>query len=446
MISFDEAQACYGEHVRALASESVPTPAASGRVLAAPVAAAVDLPRFDQSAMDGYALRHQDVPAVLPLRGRAEAGAAAPALLAGSCVRILTGAPLPAGADTVVPQEKVDSRGDTVRFSAAAASGQHIRYRAEEVSAGQLIARPGQCLGPGSVAALCAAGVAAVQVTRAPRVCVLVTGDEVVPVGQPLSDSATPDANGPLIAAWLAAAGVRDVRVQSVADDAPTVVQALSTALQQADLIIINGIGFEDWVDDLEETGYSGMIVDTSDGILIKTHNEEHNHDEGDPHIWLNPVSAKIQVQNIANAFSNSDPANDQYYQSNAAKYIKELDLLDSKIRTELSNCKNDFIAFHDAFSYFAKEYNLNQHTIISSNDPHGEATAKTLEKIISTAKKLNIKVIFAEESVDTRTSEIIANEIGGKVLVLSPLEVVSDGTYISRMNENLENLKEALC
>ena len=253
MISFDEAQACYGEHVRALASESIPTPAASGRVLAAPAAATVDLPRFDQSAMDGYALRHQDVPAVLPLRGRAEAGAAAPALLAGSCVRILTGAPLPAGADTVVPQEQVDSRGDTVRFSAAAASGQHIRYRAEEVSAGQLIARPGQCLGPGSVAALCAAGVAAVQVTRAPRVCVLVTGDEVVPVGQPLSDSATPDANGPLIAAWLAAAGVRDVRVQSVADDAPTVVQALSTALQQADLIITSGgasVGDRDHIPD----------------------------------------------------------------------------------------------------------------------------------------------------------------------------------------------------
>ena len=215
--------------------------------------------------------------------------------------------------------------------------------------------------------------------------------------------------------------------------------------MQNADLIIINGIGFENWVDGLEETGYSGMIVDTSDGILIKT-DKERNHDEGDPHIWLNPVYAKIQVQNIAIAFSNSDPANDQYYQSNAAKYIKELDLLDSKIRTELSNCKNDFISFHDAFSYFADEYNLNQHTIISSNDPHGEATAKTLENIISTAKKLNINVIFAEENVDTRTSEIIANEIDGKVLVLSPLEVVSDGTYISRMNENLENLKEALC
>lgn len=214
--------------------------------------------------------------------------------------------------------------------------------------------------------------------------------------------------------------------------------------MQNADLIIINGIGFENWVDNLEETGYSGQIIDTSNGILIKT--EEISSVSGDPHIWLNPVYAKIQVQNIANAFSNSDPINEQYYQSNAAKYIEELDLLDSKIRAELSDCNNNFIAFHDAFSYFADEYNLNQHTIISSSDSHGEATAKTLENIISTAEKFNINVIFAEESVNTRTSTIIANEIGGKVLVLSPLEVVTDRTYISRMTENLENLKEALC
>lgn len=216
--------------------------------------------------------------------------------------------------------------------------------------------------------------------------------------------------------------------------------------MQKADLIIINGIGFENWVDNLEETGYSGKIIDTSYGILTKNSNDEISKDYGDPHIWLNPVYAKIQVQNIANAFSNSDPVNEKYYQSNAAAYIKQLDLLDSKIRNDLSNCNNDFVAFHDAFSYFAKEYNLNQHTIILSNDSHGEVTAKTLENIISTAKKLNIKVIFAEESDSTRTSEIIANEMGGKVLVLSPLEVASDGTYISKMNQNLENLKEALC
>jgi len=214
--------------------------------------------------------------------------------------------------------------------------------------------------------------------------------------------------------------------------------------IQKSDLIIINGIGFENWVDNLDETDYQGVIVDTSYGILDKNLGQEQS--TGDPHIWLNPVYAKTQVQNIANAFSNSDPGNQEYYQSNAAKYIEELDLLDSKIRNELSNCNHDFVAFHDAFSYFADEYNLNQHTIISSNDPHGEATAKTLENVISTAKELNIKVIFSEENVNPRTSKIIANEINGKVLVLSPLEVSSDGTYISKMIENLNNLKEALC
>jgi len=216
--------------------------------------------------------------------------------------------------------------------------------------------------------------------------------------------------------------------------------------MQKSDLIIINGIGFENWVDNLDEIDYQGVIVDTSNEILVKNLGQEHARTSVDPHIWLNPVYAKTQVQNIANAFSNSDPENQQYYQSNAAKYIEQLDLLDSKIRNELSNCNRDFVAFHDAFSYFADEYNLNQHTIISSNDPHGEATAKTLENVISTARELNIKVIFSEENVNTRTSEIIANEIDGKVLVLSPLEVFSDGTYISKMTENLNNLKEALC
>ncbi len=216
--------------------------------------------------------------------------------------------------------------------------------------------------------------------------------------------------------------------------------------IQNSDLIIINGIGFENWVDKLDENDYRGIIVNTGDEILIKNHNEEYVNDSGDPHIWLNPIFAKIQVQTIATAFSNLDPENQQYYQLNAAKYIEQLDLLDSKIRNELSNCNSDFIAFHDAFSYFADEYDLTQHTILSSNDPHGEATAKTLENVIDIAKELNITVIFSEENVDTRASKVIADEINGKVLVLSPLEVSSDGTYISKMTVNLNNLKEALC
>jgi len=233
--------------------------------------------------------------------------------------------------------------------------------------------------------------------------------------------------------------------------------------LQKADVIIVNGIGYEHWLGSFDSNDNQGILVDTSNGISTLDsekhddhakeddhdgHEEEdkHNHEDLDPHIWLNPVYAQLQVKNIANALSNSDPTNKNYYQSNAAIYNKELDLLDSKIRTELSGCKTDFITFHNAFSYFSEEYGLTQHTIISSNDSHGEVTPQTLENIISLARELNIKVIFAEESTSTKTSQVIADEIGGKVLVLSPLEIVSDETYVEKMTQNLNNLKDALC
>jgi zinc transport system substrate-binding protein len=188
--------------------------------------------------------------------------------------------------------------------------------------------------------------------------------------------------------------------------------------MQKSDLIIINGIGFENWVGKLNEMNYQGVVVDTSNGIIIKNMDKESptyekRHDShGDPHIWLNPVFAKIQVQNIADSFSDLDPENKQYFQENAANYIHELDLLDSKIRNELSECSHDFIAFHDAFSYFADEYDLTQHTVISSYEPHAEPTAKTLENVINKAKQLNLKVIFTEETADPKTSQVIANEM----------------------------------
>ena len=232
--------------------------------------------------------------------------------------------------------------------------------------------------------------------------------------------------------------------------------------LQKADVIIVNGIGYEHWLGSFDSNDNQGILVDTSNGISTLDsekhddhtkeddhdgHEEDkHNHGELDPHIWLNPVYAQLQVKNIANALSNSDPTNKNYYQSNAAIYNKELDLLDSKIRTELSGCKTDFITFHNAFSYFSEEYGLTQHTIISSNDSHGEVTPQTLENIISLARELNIKVIFAEESTSTKTSQVIADEIGGKVLVLSPLEIVSDESYVEKMIQNLDNLKDVLC
>jgi len=220
--------------------------------------------------------------------------------------------------------------------------------------------------------------------------------------------------------------------------------------LQQADLVVINGVGFENWVHDFESIESNAVIVDTSTGIsIIKTLDDHDEHESvGDPHIWLNPVMVKKQVENIANALMEIDPANKEYYNTNADLYIAKLDDLDNKIKEELSQCdKKDFIAFHSAFTYFANQYGLQQHTILESNEPQAEPTATNLENIIKLAKNLEINVIFTEEAVDVRTSEVIAKEIDGRVLVLSPIEIGDENTdYIEKMEQNLLHLKEALC
>lgn len=221
--------------------------------------------------------------------------------------------------------------------------------------------------------------------------------------------------------------------------------------MQNSDAIIINGLGFENWTDKLSEINYNGTIVNASNEIPLNSISKEflegdQDIESSDPHVWLNPNFAKIQVQNIANSFSRLNPENQKYFQDNADHFIAELDLLDLEIKNELLECNRDFITFHNAFSYFASEYNLNHHVIISSFDSSGEPTSKTLERIINKAKELDIKIIFAEEIVSAKTSEVIANEIGGKVLILSPIEINDGSTYISKMKENLNNLKEALC
>lgn len=224
--------------------------------------------------------------------------------------------------------------------------------------------------------------------------------------------------------------------------------------MQQADLIFINGIGFESWVDNVHFINSKIQIIDTSVGIKIKnneiqvTNKTKTNVDSNfDPHIWLNPKMAQIQIQNIADALSKKDPENRDFYQKNMQSYNKELELLDYEIKNELSKCNRNFITSHNAFSYFADEYDLVQHTVVNSNDPEAESTSQTIENLINLARKNDIKVIFTEEAIDPRTSKIIADEIGGKILVLSPLEIGDKNfTYVDRMKQNLFYLKEALC
>ncbi len=223
--------------------------------------------------------------------------------------------------------------------------------------------------------------------------------------------------------------------------------------MHEADLIVINGIGFESWADDIDTVNSDVIIVDTSKGIsiidgdMIEANSDLHDHSVGDPHIWLNPVMAKTQVQNIVDALISIDPDNEKFYIQNAKSYQDKLDALDAKIKDELSPCNKDFIAFHNAFTYFAVEYGLNQHSIVNSNEPNIGPTLKTLETVINLAQTFDIDVVFTEETVDTRTSQVIANEIGARVLVLSPIETIGDDSdYFLKMENNLSNLKEALC
>ena len=219
--------------------------------------------------------------------------------------------------------------------------------------------------------------------------------------------------------------------------------------MQNADMIVINGAGLEPWIAKLISVNPDILILDTSDGIpLIEKDKPMFNNKiQNDPHIWLDPVLAKKQIKNIANGLIKIDPQNTDYYQENANTYNDKLILLDNKIRNELSDCvKKDFLAFHDAFSYFANEYDLNQNTIIGVN-PSEEPTAIKLQQIIQKAQDLDIHVIFTEEAVNPRVSEVIADEIGAKVLTLSPIEIYEKNSdYIKRMEQNLSNLKEELC
>lgn len=222
----------------------------------------------------------------------------------------------------------------------------------------------------------------------------------------------------------------------------PTAQQVLK--LRSADLFVYNGAGIDRWASKVE----AKLKVNASEGLALLT----ESGGNPDPHTWLDPVMAKRQVELIRNGLVKADPQNAEYYLQNAEAYINKLEVLDEKIRLELSSCtKSDFIAFHSAFSYFSARYGLNQHTI-SGDNPEGEIRPQTLSELVTFAREYDINVVYSEELVDPRNAQVIADEIpNGKVLVLSPIEGIEAEEqmagigYLEKMQENLENLKEGL-
>ncbi|MDX6539940.1 MAG: molybdopterin molybdotransferase [Gaiellales bacterium] len=238
----DDARALLLARLSPLPAETLAlTSALAGRVLAADVRAAHDLPPFDNSAMDGFAVRAEDAGHELPVKGGSFAGDDPVRLAPRTAMTVATGAPLPPGADTVVPIERAHVDGDRVSFSGPTGVGDHVRRRGTDVATGAVVVSAGNLLRPLALAAIATGGVAELSCHRRPRVCVVVTGDELVAPGEPLRHGQIHESNSILIAARCEQAGAEVVAVERVPDDAEATRAALERALATADVVVTSG-------------------------------------------------------------------------------------------------------------------------------------------------------------------------------------------------------------
>jgi zinc transport system substrate-binding protein len=184
-------------------------------------------------------------------------------------------------------------------------------------------------------------------------------------------------------------------------------------SLANADLYVRIRVPFEEaWMSRIEAANQGMLIVDQSDGI--------ERIDGTDPHVWLSPRLAKTQADNIYQGLVEVDPGGEGFYRANLEAFLTDLDELDARIEETLSGLEvREFMVFHPAWSYFARDYGLTMIPVqIEGSDP----SAAEMSELVQTARSHNIKVIFAQPEFSTRSADTIAEEIGGRVLLISPL------------------------
>lgn len=249
MLTVEQARARVLESFEPLDEVELPLADAAGYAVAADVAAPHPLPRFDNSAMDGYAVVGADVreasePAPVSLRLIGEVRAGDPGELkvaAGEAARIMTGAPLPPGADTIAQVEITREEDGSVIVQDAVEPGTHVRPAGQDVAAGEVVVTEGTELGPGEIAILASLGVTPVQVRRAPRVAVMSTGDELVDVGEDPGPGRIRDSNTPALCALVAEAGGEPIAFARIPDDRAAVLEAFERAAAECDLLVSSG-------------------------------------------------------------------------------------------------------------------------------------------------------------------------------------------------------------
>ncbi len=216
--------------------------------------------------------------------------------------------------------------------------------------------------------------------------------------------------------------------------------------IEKADAFVVNGAGMEGFIDDVLRQQKNLEIIDASQGIeLIEDASGEEN-----PHVWVSISNAIIQVRNISNRLASIDQTHAQQYKANADAYIAKLEILKEKMHQALKDIKNrDIITFHEAFPYFAKEFDLNIIAVIE-REPGTAPSPRELEKTINIVNDSKVKVLFAEPQYELRSAEIIANETGAKIYTLDPIVTGNADkgayyAYITAMEANLKTLLEAL-
>ncbi|MCL4540501.1 MAG: zinc ABC transporter substrate-binding protein [Bacteroidetes bacterium] len=214
--------------------------------------------------------------------------------------------------------------------------------------------------------------------------------------------------------------------------------------VSNADVVVKSGLGAEMWLDNLlNNAGNQNVtIVDTSKGVpTLKTSGTV------DVHIWLDPVRAEKQVENIRDGLIKKDPKNKGIYERNAAAYIKRVKALDTEIKQTVSGFqRRDFVSFHSAFIYLSDRYGLDQIAVIEPS-PGKEPNPKSLAEISRIIKDKKIKAIFREPQFSSKVVDSLANDLGIKVLVLDPIETgeLKEDYWEKTMRKNLQHLKEAL-
>jgi molybdopterin molybdotransferase len=257
VIHVEEARARLAALAPAPRIETVSLKESIGRVPAArSITAEHDVPPFANSAMDGFAVRSGDLPGRLRIIGESAAGAAQmPEVASGTALRISTGAPIPPGADTVVPIEEATDAGAEVDIPAPAPAGQHVRTAGHDTRAGDVVSLPAS-LTPAAIGMLASLGRSEVEVLARPRIAVVSSGAELVDPGQPLARGQIHDANGPALAAAISEAGGEPIPLPRIADDPEAVAAALQAAAEAVDMVVTSGgvsVGAHDHVRDAIE-------------------------------------------------------------------------------------------------------------------------------------------------------------------------------------------------